>query len=104
MSWLESVAVFEAAELNEERRSEARLRVVTTIGIRHLEDSATEKATLIDLSRDGLCFTVRSNAFQVGMELGIVLPRADSESIGEVVRTQRLPNGRLAVGVRIRSW
>jgi hypothetical protein len=38
------------------------------------------------------------------MGLGIVLPQADSECIGEVVRSERLPSGRLEVGVRIQSW
>ncbi len=104
MSWLETVSMVEAAQRKEDRRSEARMRVVKTIRVRHLEDSEAENGTLIDMSRDGLCFTVHSNRFQVGMGLGIMLPHADSECIGEVARTERLPSGRLEVGVRIQSW
>ncbi len=95
----------QAALLVEERRCNARLKIVRPVRIRHLDSSHEEEVgTMTNLSRDGLNFIARSNHYQVGMELRLTLPYAGSECTCEVVRVQKLENGRLGIGVRIRSW
>jgi hypothetical protein len=94
-----------AALLPEDRRSNTRAKFLKNIRIHHVDSANYEKiGTMVDLSRDGLYFIARSDYFQVGMELRLILPNSDSECRCEVVRTERLPNGRKGVGVRIIGW
>ncbi len=93
-----------AALLAEERRCNARVKVLKPVRIRQVDSSQEEAGTITNLSRDGLNFTARSNHYQVGMELRLTLPYTGSECTCEVVRIQQLENGRLAIGVRILSW
>lgn len=109
MNSRERVATFEdfaeAALLPEDRRFNKRTRVLKNIRILHVDPSNYEEiGTMVDISRDGLYFIARSDYFQVGMELRLILPTSGSECKCEVVRTERLPNGRKGVGVRILGW
>jgi hypothetical protein len=100
---LENVAG--AAPLPEDRRFNTRTKFLKNIRIRHVDPSNYEEmGTMVDLSRDGLYFIARSDYFQKGMELRLTLPHTGSECTCEVMRTERLPNGRKGVGVRILGW
>ena len=93
------------ALLAEDRRCSTRVKVLNHVRICHLDSSHDgELGTLTNLTRDGLNFIVRSDHYQVGMELRLTLPYSGSECTGEVVHIQQLENGRLGVGVRILSW
>lgn len=107
MSWLENALAFTSTVAGEEdRRSDERTKVLKPVLIRHLNSSPEDEVagTLVDLSRDGLCFTVRSDEYRVGMELHLTFPDAGSECSCEVVRTERLLNGRIGIGARIIGW
>ena len=107
MSWLENASAFASTVAGEEdRRSDERTKVLKPMLIRHLNSSPEDKVagTLVDLSRDGLCFTVRSDEYRIGMELHLTFPDAGSECSCEVVRTELLPNGRIGIGARIIGW
>jgi hypothetical protein len=104
MNWLENTATSDSIQLRD-RRCDVRTKVSKHIRIRHLsEQRAEEQGMLIDLSRDGLCFTSRFRHYRVGMELQVMFPESRSACSVEVVRTERLPNGRLEIGVRILEW
>ena len=91
--------------LEEDRRSNSRDKFLKHMRIRHLDSSyADEVGTMIDLSRDGLYFTARSKHYEAGMQLRVTLPGSGSECTCEVVRIERLKNGRLGIGVRILGW
>jgi PilZ domain-containing protein len=96
--------VGQTAPLFEERRSNARLKILKSVRIRHLDSSHEEVGTITNLSRDGINFIVRSRHYQIGMDLRLTLPYAGSECTGQVVRIQQLENGRWAIGARILSW
>ena len=107
MSWLENALTFASTVAGEEdRRSDKRTKLLKPMLIRHLNSSSEDEVagTLVDLSRDGLCFTARSDEYRVGMELHLTFPDAGSECSCEVVRTERLPNGRIGIGARIIGW
>ena len=97
--------VGKAGLLDENRRTNSRAKFLKHIRIRHLDSAhADEVGTMIDLSRDGLYFTTRSNHFQAGMELRVTLPGTGAECSCEVVRIEQLQNGRLGIGARILGW
>src|SRR5712692_6624313 len=94
-----------AAVLEEDRRTNSRAKFLKHIRIRHVDSSqADEVGTMIDLSRDGLYFTAKSSHYEAGMQLRVTLPGSGSECTCEVVRIERLKNGRLGIGVRILGW
>lgn len=94
---LESVT--EAEVLLDDRRYDDRVKCLKHIRVRGVASSQEEVGTLIDLSRDGLFFTVRTHDYPVGMELRLNL--SDAEWTCEVVRTELFSNGSLGVGARI---
>jgi hypothetical protein len=89
-----------SALAEEDRRYNERNQFLTRVQIRRLDQPHVERmGTTQDLSRDGLYFVVRSHDYTIGMKLRLTLPDAKSEWIGEVVRTECLPNGGQGVGV-----
>jgi hypothetical protein len=95
-----------AALAEEDRRFNERTKIVRPVVIRTLAttNTAEQLGTVIDLSRDGLYFTVRAHVYTPGMELHLVMPESKTECTCEVVRTEKLPNGSLGVGARVIAW
>ncbi len=94
-----------AALLAEDRRSNARVKCMKPIRIRHLDPPHDEEVgTMTNLSRDGFYFIARSHHYQVGKELRLSFPKTGSECTCEVARIEQLPNGRRGIGVRILRW
>ncbi len=65
-----------------------------------------EVQSSVNASRNGLYFTTRAGHYHVGMHLNITLGYApndpcNSPSLGEVVRVDRLDDGRFGVAVKI---
>lgn len=92
-----------ALDTAEDLRSNERARFRTKITISPLGSSLRHTVTLIDMSRDGVYFTTRSQRFEVGAHLRVMLPNS-SECVCEVVRMDELPNSGIGVGLRIVSW
>jgi hypothetical protein len=99
----DSSALFGAVDLAEDLRCNERAKFRKNVSISPVGSSLTFTATLIDLSRDGLYFTTRSQRFDVGAQLRVTLPNS-SECICEVVRVEELPSAGIGVGLRIVSW
>lgn len=65
-----------------------------------------EVQTSVNTSRDGLYFTTRAGHYHVGMHLNITLgytpnDPCNSPSLGEIVRIDRLEDGRFGIAVKI---
>jgi hypothetical protein len=104
MSWL---GYDNGVETTQDRRSDDRTKVLKQIRVRRLDSAGKVEdrvVTLIDFSREGMLLASQSHDYEVGMELQLVFPESSSECICEVVRAERLPNGHMAVGVRILGW
>jgi hypothetical protein len=99
-SFYRSAPVTSSAVAEDERRYNERNKFLTRVQIRPLNRPGPQQlGTTQDLSRDGLYFVVRSQQFNVGMQLLVSLPDAKSEWTCEVVRTEPLPNGGQGVAV-----
>jgi PilZ domain len=96
----------DADALEDDRRWNKRNKLLKNVRIyRQNNPSCPEKTgTVIDVSREGLYFTVQSNDYQIGMELRLIVPEAKTECMCEVVRIETLPGGRTGIGVRVSSW
>jgi hypothetical protein len=92
-----------ALDTAEDLRCNERARFRKKVTISAVGSSLSHTVTLIDLSRDGLYFTTRSERFEVGGYLRVILPNS-SECVCEVVRTEELPGAGIGVGLRIVSW
>jgi hypothetical protein len=91
--------------VEDDRRDGNRVKVLKHVRVSDLAGTrAAELATVIDLTREGMYFTIRSNQLTVGTELHLVFPDTGSECTGVAVRVEQLPDGRQGVGVRILSW
>jgi hypothetical protein len=91
--------------LDEDRRCNGRTKFLKHVRVERLDSPHSEQlGTMINLSRDGLYFTVHAADYKVGWQLRVTLLEAKSDWQCEVVRTERLPNGRLGVGVRFLDW
>ena len=87
----------------EDRRGNSRAKFRKNIRISPLDASGDHVATMTDLSRDGLYFTVRSQDYTIGSQLRITLPNGN-ECLCEVVRIEKLPSDAIGVGLRILNW
>jgi|SRR5689334_3559791 PilZ domain-containing protein len=89
----------------EDRRTHDRLTLMKTIQISCLDPAGTqETATVVDISREGLYFTVRSRHYQIGMEMRVTIPSLEFEGVCRVVRIEELPSGCLGIGSLILGW
>jgi hypothetical protein len=89
----------------EERRTHDRLKVMKTMHISALGSTIPkETATVVDISRQGIYFTVRSNQVRVGMEMTVTIPSLGFEGMCRVVRIEDLPNGDVGVGGIVLGW
>jgi hypothetical protein len=83
----------------EDRRIHDRLMLMKTIHISCFDSARTqETATVVDISREGLYFTVRLRHYCVGMEMRVTIPSLGFERICRVVRIEELPSGCLGMG------
>jgi hypothetical protein len=89
----------------EERRTHDRLKVMKTMHISGINSSISkETATVVDISRQGIYFTVRSSHVHVGMEITLTIPSLGFEGMCRVVRIEDLPNGDVGVGGIVLGW
>jgi PilZ domain len=89
----------------EDRRLHKRLRVRRTIRVRSLDGASEEEtAMMIDVSRDGVYFKVRSDRYRVGMDIQLTFPTAGFQCVCNIVRIEHLPNNMVGVGGLIVSW
>jgi hypothetical protein len=86
----------------EDRRIQDRLKLMKTIHISGFDPPLTQDtATVVDISREGLYFTVRSHHYRVGMQLRVAIPSLEFEGVCRVVRIEELPSGCLGIGTLI---
>jgi hypothetical protein len=89
----------------EDRRTHDRLTLMKTIHISCMEPEITEEtATVVDISREGLYFTVRCRHYRIGMEVRVTIPSLKFEGVCRVVRIEELPSGCLGIGSLILGW
>jgi hypothetical protein len=98
--------VANADALDDDRRWNKRNKLLKNVRIYRPDDpSCPEKTgTVINVSREGLYFTVQSNDYKIGMELRLIVPEAKTECMCEVVRMEPLPGRRTGIGVRVSRW
>jgi hypothetical protein len=89
----------------DDRRTHDRLKLMKTMNISSINSaSVSETATVVDISREGLYFTVRSGIYQKGMDLRVTIPSLGFEAITKVVRIEELPGGFVGVGCLVLVW
>ncbi|MGD0955288.1 MAG: hypothetical protein ABR953_00480 [Candidatus Acidiferrales bacterium] len=91
----------------EERRRTRRAKLSKPVRARPSDPKYKgEVRTTLNASRDGFYFTTWADHYYVGMSVGVIFPYAsvdlcDSESVGRIVRIDRLTDGCLGVAVQI---
>jgi hypothetical protein len=91
--------------VDDDRRDDNRVKVLKQARITGLDGASwDELATVVDLTREGLYFTVRSSRIGVGTELCLTFPDTGSQCTCVTVRVEQLPDGRQGVGARILGW
>lgn len=94
-----------AAADTDDRRTHDRLKLMKTMHISCFDSAQTQDtATVVDISREGLCFTVRSSHYYIGMEMRVTIPSLEFEGVCRVVRIEKLPSGCLGIGSLILGW
>jgi hypothetical protein len=89
----------------EDRRTHDRLKLMKTIHISCLDPGLPdETATVVDISREGLYFTVLLRHYHMGMEIRVTIPSLQFEGPCRVVRIEELPSGHLGIGSLILGW
>jgi hypothetical protein len=82
----------------EDRRTHDRIRVMRPMHISRMgSDMIVETATVVDMSRGGLYFIVRTQDYRVGMELRLKIPSINFECACKIVRIEELPTGGIGV-------
>jgi PilZ domain-containing protein len=91
-----------------ERRAARRVKISRPILARPSDPKYDEEVqNTLNTSRDGLYFATRAKHYHVGMRLSVTLGYSPSDpcnsaSFGEVVRIDRLEDGRFGIAVQIR--
>jgi hypothetical protein len=89
----------------EDRRIHDRLKLMKTMHISCFDPELTqETGTVVDISREGLYFTVHSRHYRVGMEMKITIPSLGFEGVCKIVRIEELPSGQLGIGGLVLGW
>ena len=90
-----------------ELRRSSRDKVPKSVRIRSSDSNNDEEVrTTLNASRDGLYFTTWAEHYYVGMRINMTFPYAsvdlpNSEYSGEIVRMERLMDGRVGIAVQI---
>jgi hypothetical protein len=101
----ETAVIVPVAE--KDRRADRRIKIARLTLVRPSDPKYKEEArTTLNASRDGLYFTTHAKHYYVGMRLSVTLGYApndpcNSASFGEVVRIERLKDGKCGIAVRI---
>ncbi len=94
-----------------DRRRTRRAKIARPLRVRPSEprdNHFEEIATSINSSRDGVLFSTRRSDYYLGMRLFVTFPYTSAndpmncEYVGEVMRIEKLPNGKLAVAVHLK--
>ncbi len=94
-----------------ERRRTRRAKMMRPLRVRPSEprdDHFEEIATSMNASRDGILFSSRRDDYYPGMRLFVTFPYnapndpMNCEYVGEVVRVEKLPHGKVAVAVQLK--
>src|ERR1700693_2866605 len=89
----------------EDRRTHDRLKLMKTMHISYFDSELTQEiATVVDISRQGLYFTVRSGPYCIGMEMKVTIPSLGFEGVCKVVRIEELPSGDVGIGGLVLGW
>src|SRR2546427_8728446 len=90
-----------------ERRRQLRLKFSrpVRVGSEAKYGHVEEVRTTLNVSRDGLYFTTSLEHYSVGMLLKVTFPYSPvdpikTEEIGEVVRVERLADGRMGIAIK----
>ena len=95
-----------------EKRANPRAKLARKLRIRPSDfyaDSFEEIATSVNVSKRGVYFHTNANHYQVGMNLFVMYPFTSvddpvkSEYFAEVVRVDRLSDGKYGIAIRLRS-
>jgi PilZ domain len=96
-----------APVVGKERRANRRVKIARPLLARPSDPKYEEEVqTTLNASRDGLYFRTQSKHYYVGMRVSVILgydpmDRWNSRSFGEVVRINRLEDGRFGIAVQI---
>ena len=94
-----------AIDIDDDRRVHDRLKLMETIHITCFDPGRTQEiATVVDISREGMYFTVRADHYRVGIEMSVKIPSLGFEGLGRVVRIEKLPNGSFGIGCLVLGW
>lgn len=99
-------AVITALPRRELRRN-PRAKISKPVRVRPSDPRCQEEVqTTLNASRDGVYFTTGAEHYYPGMQVRVVFPYASNdlcniELLGEVVRIERLADGRRGIAVRI---
>ena len=89
-----------------ELRRNPRAKISKPVRVRPSDPKYQEEVqTTLNASRDGVYFATRAEHYYLGMHVRVVFPYASNdlcsmELLGEVVRIERLPDGRRGIAVR----
>ena len=95
-----------------ERRSRRRASISAPVRVRCVDltgDGPDEITTTLDVSRGGVLFVTKLDAFKVGMTVGVTFPYSrvpiveQAEQSGRIARITKLLDGHLSVAVILRS-
>lgn len=95
-----------------ERRSKRRALISAPVRVRSVDvtfGGPDEISTTLDVSRGGVLFIAKTDAFKPAMPVQVTFPytrsqgAAQAEQPGRVVRATKMPDGRYSVAVALRS-
>ena len=95
-----------------DRRSRRRALISAPVRVRSVDvtfGGPDEISTTLDVSRGGVLFASKTDAFKSGMPVQVTFPytrsqgAAQAEQSGRVVRATKMPDGRYSVAVALRS-
>ena len=91
----------------EERRRSRRVSISRPVRVRPSDPKYNDEVrNTLNASRNGLYFATWAEHYYVGMSLGVTFPYAsidlgNGESVGRIVRIDRLSDGRFGIAVQI---
>jgi hypothetical protein len=91
----------------EERRRSRRVNISKPVRVRPSDPKYKDEVrTTLNASRNGLYFATWAEHYYVGMSLSVTFPYAsvdlgNGESVGRILRIERLTDGRLGIAVQI---
>ncbi len=94
-----------------EKRRSRRAKIARPVRVRPSEprdDHFEDLPLSVNSSKDGIYFTTRQNSYYKGMRVFVTFPYSsphdpmNSEYVAEVVRVEKLPNGKFGVAVNLK--